>query len=329
MLRKSAQGFWQAVPRKVVGLGTAAFQDGSSLSDVVASAAKDGIRLFDTAQNYGSEVELGKGLRRSGVGRGELWINAKVDLNSEEDPVARMERQVMSSLKNLGLDVLIPEAGGYLDSVMVHWPVCLDNENGDHKAIRAESWRGLERLVEQGLVRNIGVSNWTCDLLDELLSMPDLAVKPAVNQIEYSPLVHQVDIRDYCDAMGIRVMSYSPYGMCWLALYAAEDSGVTYGVTNLLQHETVLRIAQESGATPAQVLLIWGLEQGVLQIPKSAHPGRVREAFHSLRLAPLSEDHRASLDALSVCPQRGTAASIQAHLKVIQAHRERGATVPT
>ena len=179
MLRKSAEGFWQAVPRRVVGLGTAQFADGNhdgTLSDVVAAAARAGVRLFDTAQNYGSEVGLGQGLRKSGVPRGELWISCKVDLNSAEDPAARMERQVRSTLKNLCLDKIPPEFGGYLDSAVIHWPICLDKHDADHKMARAESWRGLERLGEQGLVRNIGVSNWSCDLLDELLTMA--TVKP-------------------------------------------------------------------------------------------------------------------------------------------------------
>ena len=128
--------------RLVVGLGTAQIGAAQHLpghsddmvATVVSHAARCGVRLFDTAQNYGSEKGLGEGIKRSGVAREELFLSCKVDLDSKEDPVARMERQVTSSLANLSTS--------YLDSVVVHWPICLDDERGDHRIAREGAWGG-------------------------------------------------------------------------------------------------------------------------------------------------------------------------------------------
>lgn len=155
----------------VLGLGTAGLEgegniDGT-LSNVVCAAVGEGIRLYDTAQNYGSEVGLGDGLqlgmKQHNVPREHIYISGKVDLNSQEDPKMRMRRQVENSLQNLQTP--------YLDSMIFHWPICLDKHDADHQTVRKETWQALEGLVDEGLVRSIGCSNWTCDLLDELLTL--------------------------------------------------------------------------------------------------------------------------------------------------------------
>jgi diketogulonate reductase-like aldo/keto reductase len=160
----------------ILGLGTAAHGDGNTdgtLENIVSDAAQTGIRLFDTAQNYGSEVGVGYGLAKCGVARECMFLSTKVDLDSKEDPVERMRRQVNSSLRNLQTD--------YLDSVIIHWPVCLNDQKADHKTIRKLSWKALESMVDEGLIRNIGVSNWTPDLIDELLT--HARIRPALNQV--------------------------------------------------------------------------------------------------------------------------------------------------
>lgn len=121
-----------AVPR--LGLGTAVFRDGNhdgTLANVVTRAIKQGVRLFDTAQNYGSEQGIAEGLRDAQIPRGQIWISGKVDLNSTEDPAVRMKRQLESSLGHLGSD--------YMDSLCIHWPVCLDDPNADHAYVRRAS----------------------------------------------------------------------------------------------------------------------------------------------------------------------------------------------
>ena len=236
-----------------------------------------------------------------------------MDLDSSEDPGQRMRRQVQSSLANLQTS--------YLDSVIIHWPLCLDKHDGDHETARRLSWQALEGLVDEGLVRNIGLSNWTCDLMDELLTYA--RIRPALNQVEFSPLVFQHDIRDFCVEQRIVPMGYSHYGMCWLALYMPEESGVQYGVTDLTKDKTVGTIAGDLGCTPAQVLLRWSMQHGVVVIPKTAKLNRVEESKGAFDIE-LSAVQMESLDALSACPKRGTAASIESHLRVIKVLVETG-----
>lgn len=138
----------------------------------------------------------------------------------------------------------------------------------------------------------------------------------------------EVDVLDFCDANRIRVMGYSPYGMCWLALYAKEESGVDYGVTNLLEDDLVQSIARDKSATPAQVLLSWGLEQGVIQIPKTSKRHRVQESLAALDLE-LTHEELTSLHSLSVYPHRGAEASIKNHLAVIKVLQASGNIVLT
>ena len=319
----------------MLGLGTAGNGAGNtdgSLERLVAAAAlpPHNIELFDTAQNYGSEAALGQGLANSGVARASLFLSCKVDLDSTEDPGERVRRQVASSLRNLQTE--------YLDSVIIHWPIFLDRHDGDHALARKEAWRALEGLVRAGTVRCIGVSNWTADLLDELLTLA--AVRPALNQVEFSPAVHQRELHAFGTAEGIATVGYercasfttrislhqptpthrySHYGMCWMALHEAEASGVTYGVTDLTQHAEVAAVAAEAGCTAAQALLRWSLQHGVVCIPKTAREGRLQEALGALHVE-LSGAQMGRLDTLSAIGRglRGTEASIRNHLTLLE-----------
>ena len=117
-------------------------------------------------------------------------------------------------------------------------------------------------------------------------------------------------------------MGYSPYGMCWLALYRPESSGVEHGVTNLIENEIVREVSREQGCTPAQVLVRWSLQQGAITIPKTASPSRVQESLGALDIE-LSEAHMQILDGLHD-KTRSTQASIDAHLRVIADEKRRG-----
>jgi diketogulonate reductase-like aldo/keto reductase len=305
----------------VLGLGTAAHGDGNTdgtVENIVADAAGAGIRLFDTAQNYGSEAGVGAGLAKCGVARDSFFLSCKVDLDSQEDPVERMRRQVNSSLANLQTS--------YLDSVIIHWPVCLDKHDADHKTTRKLSWQALEHLVDEGLVRSIGVSNWTPDLMDELLT--HARIRPSLNQVEFSPAVYQKELLDYCTDERIMTMGYSHYGMCWLAMYVREESGVEYAVTDLTQDETVGAIANEISCTPAQALLRWSMQHGVIVIPKTSKLSRVEESKGAFDIS-LSAEQMERMNALSMCPQRGTDASIRSHLRVIKTLADTDSHTPT
>lgn len=299
----------------MLGLGTAGAAGlDAKMADAVCAATKDvGVRLIDTAQNYGSEAAIGDGLRRSGVTQAAdgLFISAKVDLASRafEEPVARVRRQVGRTLERLGV--------ARLDAVVIHWPLCLDKPcaEAEHAAARRAAWGALEALVAEGVVGAIGVSNWSVPLLDELLGFA--TIRPALNQVEVSPACPQAALREYCAAQRIAVVGYSPYGGCWIAdsWPDAAPWGEDLGGNNLLQHWAVEAVAADAGCTPAQALLRWAMQRGVVPIPKSVRPARIAEALKA-HGAKLSDEQMGSLDALAD-PRRGVEASLAAHARII------------
>lgn len=313
----------------MLGMGTADNDAGDEAmaSAVHAAAALHGVRLFDTAQNYGSEAALAEGLRRAALPRSALYLSAKVDLCSpeREDPAARVRRQVASTLDNLRCaGVGVGAAAHALDSVVIHWPICLDSAAADHGAARRGAWGALEALVAEGTVGSIGVSNWTAPLLGELLA--HAVVRPAVNQVEFSPACYQRELLRACGAAGVAVVGYSPYGQCWMGKHWTEHvawGGAGAG-TPLLEHEEVRAVAAAAGegVTPAQVLLRWCLQRGVVAIPKSVKPDRIAEAMRAVGGSSagagihLADELMARLDALND-PRRGTEAALEAHLRVM------------
>eukprot|EP00038_Savillea_parva_P008816 m.179368 g.179368 ORF g.179368 m.179368 type:complete len:355 (+) comp14746_c0_seq1:35-1099(+) len=293
----------------VVGMGTANFGDRELLVNAVVEAVKQGVRLFDTAQGYGSEPGLGEGLAKSGVDRAELWISAKIDLSGEEDAAARVDRQLASTLKNLRTT--------YLDSVVFHWPMPLDRVGCDDAAIRRKAWMALEAHYHAGTVRYIGVSNWTVPLLKETLSYA--TVKPAVNQFELSPLVYQEELLEFCKDNDIATMAYSSYGTCWMAAF--EPDHVPWPVTNLNSTAgdgtAVEAVAAETGRTRAQVCLRWCLQHGAIVIPKTSKGSRIKEALGALDFT-LSDSQMNALNAMRDS-RRGVAASLKHHTSIIRA----------
>eukprot|EP00040_Diaphanoeca_grandis_P001340 m.275467 g.275467 ORF g.275467 m.275467 type:complete len:329 (-) comp118923_c0_seq1:74-1060(-) len=295
----------------MVGLGTAGDVDGK-IAEAVCAATKDcGVRLIDTAQNYGSEPGIGRGLKESGITQEAdgLFISTKVDLASatHEDPAERVRRQVKGSMTKLGVK--------YLDSVVIHWPICLDKPctEDEHAAARRGCWKELEALVAEGLIGVIGTSNWTVALLDELLEFAQ--IKPSINQIEVSPACPQTEIVDYCANKGIIVVGYSPYGGCWIA--ADWESLVPWAYANLIFNDTVKSVATEASYTPAQVLLRWSVQRGIVPIPKSVKATRISESLATLdNKFSLTSEQMAKIDTLED-PQRGVVASIDAHHKVM------------
>jgi len=222
----------------------------------------------DTASAYRNEQDLGAELL--GVPRTRLFITSKV--SPQEQGEAQATAAVHGMLERLSLD--------YLDAVLVHWP-------GAHKTqptsplnaqLRAGTWRALEALHRAGKVRSLGVSNYTSAHLAELLAT--CSVRPVVNQVELHPLLQQAELRRYCAAEGITVIAYSPLG-----------AGV------LLQHPDVLKVAQESGRTAAQVLLRWSVQHGLCCVVKSASPERVASNADVWDWE-LSAEHLARLDGM-------------------------------
>jgi diketogulonate reductase-like aldo/keto reductase len=225
----------------------------------VRKALAAGYRHIDTAQIYGNEQAVGQAVRDSGLPRDEVFVTTKL-WNEFQRPGA-VQPAVERSIETLGL--------GAPDLMLLHWPVA---------GQRLAAWAELERLREAGVLRAIGVSNFMVRHLQELLA--HARTVPAVNQVELSPFLQQRDVRALCRAHGIVVQAYSP---------------LTKG--RRLDHPVLARIARELQRSPAQVLLRWGLQQGVVVLPKSTRPARIRENL-ALFDFELSAGHMAALDEL-------------------------------
>lgn len=215
-----------------VGLGVFQVPDDGTQANV-EQALELGYRHVDTAAGYYNEDGVGAALRSSGVPRDELFVTTKLR-NGDQGYEAAL-RAFDSSRRALGLDVV--------DLYLIHWPV-------PSKDLYVETWRAFEKLLEDGAVRAIGVSNFLPDHLDRLVSASQ--VVPAVNQIEVHPTFQQADVQAACRRHGIAVEAYSPLGR-------GAD----------LEDPAVTRIATELGVTPAQVVLRWEVQQGIVVIPKS------------------------------------------------------------
>ena len=167
--------------------------------------------------------------------------------------------------------------------------------------------------VDEGVVGLLGVSNFTPALLDELLAYA--RVRPALNEVEFSPACFQHELVAACTERGVAVVGYSPFGACWLAKY--HPTSVPWGCTNLLTDATVAAVAAEVGCTPALVLLRWSLQHGVAVIPMTTKPERAVESKRALDGATrLTAAQMARLDALNDA-RRGTMPSLEAHSRII------------
>jgi 2,5-diketo-D-gluconate reductase A len=208
----------------------------------VAEALKAGYRLIDTAQGYRNEEGVGAAIAESDVPRDELFITTKLT-NSEQGYDTTLAA-FDGSMKKLGLDVL--------DLFLIHWPLPMFDQY-------VETWRAFERLLADGRVRSIGVSNFEIAHLQRLLAETD--VKPTVNQIELHPEFPQEELRGYHDEHGILTESWGPLG---------QGKG-------LLENPDIVEVARRKGRTPAQVVLRWHVQLGCVVIPKSVNPHRIRE----------------------------------------------------
>ncbi len=228
----------------------------------IRSAIENGYRLLDTAVNYGNETEVGEAIRQSGVPREELQVASKIPGRDHayDDAIA----SVHGSLERLGLD--------YLDLHLVHWP----NPSVDKYV---EAWRALVDLREQGLVRSIGVSNFTAAHLDRIIDAT--GVTPVVNQIELHPYFPQVEMRQVNADRGIRTESWSPLGK--------RQAPFT--------EPPVVAAAERLGVTPGQVILRWQVQLGSIPIPKSATPERQRQNLDVFGFE-LTDDEVAAITAL-------------------------------
>ncbi len=223
-----------------IGFGTWTLR-GTQARDLVANAIQVGYRHVDTAAMYENEEAVGEGLRASGVNRGEIFLTTKVW--PDNLAAGALQRAVEDSLSRLGVE--------QVDLVLIHWP--------SKTVPLAESIEALNEVRERGLVRHIGVSNFTTSLLAEAVA---LSSAPLVcNQIECHPFLNQDKVIAACAQHSMAVVSYCPL---------ARGS-------ELFAHEAVAACAEGHGKTPAQIVLRWHVQQGLIAIPRSSNPDRARE----------------------------------------------------
>ncbi len=220
------------------GLGVFKVQDGTEVTDAVKTALKSGYRSIDTAAVYRNEEGAGTAIRESGIPREEIFVTTKL-WNSEQG----YENTLLAF--NDSLDKLKTD---YVDLYLIHWPV---------KGKYIDSWRALEELYQSGKVKAIGVSNFLQHHLEDLLA--NCKIKPMVNQIEYHPYLTQPGLIKFCNDNGIHPEAWSPLMQGHIVeVKLLNDIGAKYG------------------KSAVQVVLRWDLQNGVITLPKSVHPDRIK-----------------------------------------------------
>lgn len=278
----------------VIGLGTWKADPGE-VGQAVKEAIRAGYRHIDCAAIYANEAEIGRALselfREGAVERKDLWFTSKL-WNSSHAP-----EHVLPACKKTLEDLQL----NYLDLYLMHWPIAFRHDliypekAADcvplSKIPLIETWKAMEHLVDEGLCRNLGVANFSLTKLKALMAQSNR--KPQVNQVEMHPYLAQPDLFAYCREQSIVMTAYAPLGSAGRPEHLkARDEPV------LLRDPVIAQIAAEQGASPAQVLLQWGIARGTVVIPKSVNPGRIQENFGALNVN-LSPSMLARIDQLN------------------------------
>ena len=248
--------------RKIPQLGLGLWQTPSeSAADIVAAALKTGYRHLDTAAVYGNEGGVGPGIEAAGIPREDVFVTTKV-WNDAQGFDSTM-RACRDSLSRLRLD--------YVDLYLVHWPAPRLNRY-------VETWRALIRLREEGFTKSIGVSNFGAEHIERIVG--ETGVPPAINQIELHPRFQQHKLQEIHKAHSIATESWAPLGR-----------------TQSLDDPVIAEIAAKHGRTPAQIVIRWHLDEGLVVIPKTARRERLGENFDVFGFTLDTED-RAAIAAL-------------------------------
>jgi 2,5-diketo-D-gluconate reductase A len=256
------------VEMPVLGFGTWPLNDRDA-ERMVAAALEAGYRLFDTAEEYANERGVGRAIRSSGLAPEALFVTTK--FNRRWHGVEEVRQAWANSVERLGLE--------RIDLLLIHWP----NPRHDRYV---DAWRGMLRLLDEGKVRAIGVSNFTPIHLQRLID--ETGVAPHVDQIQLNPRLPRTEERRFHEEHGIVTESWAPIG-----------SG-----RDLLRDPVIERIARERGKTPAQVVLRWHVQLGLVAIPRTSNPARLPENLDVFDVELTPED----LDDLSTLDRHGAGA---------------------
>ena len=252
----------------LIGLGSSRI---SNIVDVVYNSIKDGLRLIDTAFKYGNEAEIGKGLKKALddnlCKREDLFIIGKIWIDDRRDPEAALRK----TLEKLQLD--------YLDLYLDHWPSGNNYANPDapKQVPIFEFWPKMEALVDKGLTKSIGCSNYNVQSLLNLLSF--CRIKPVADEVEYHPYYYQKALKDFCDKENIALIAYYPL--------AKGNGAKTYikehnGEMDIFKERVVEDLVEKYNKTPGQIILNWHAVQGVIAIPGTSNPNRFKENLAAL-----------------------------------------------
>jgi len=224
-----------------VGLGVFRIEDAKAAYETVKTALSVGYRHIDTAMIYGNEEAVGKAIKDSGIAREDIFLTTK--LWNDDQRSGKVQEAIEASLKRLSLD--------YIDLYLVHWPV---------PKTYVSVWKKMEEVYKSGKAKAIGVSNYDPHHLDDLLKEAEIV--PAVNQIECYPYLTQEKVIEYCKQKDIHPEAWGPLGA---------------GKSDIMSNTVITEIAEKHGKSPAQVILRWNVQRGVIVIPKSVHENRMLE----------------------------------------------------
>lgn len=242
-----------------LGFGVYKVEEGQEVINAVKTALEVGYRHIDTAALYQNEQGVGQAIRESGIPREQIFITTKV-WNSDQGYESTLQA-FETSRRKLGVD--------YVDLYLIHWPVA-----GKYK----DTYRALEKLYADGVVKAIGVSNFQTHHLDDLLTTAQ--VMPTINQIELHPLLTQEKVTTYCHGKNIHITAWSPL------------------IRGNLDIPLLVELSSKYGKTPAQIVLRWNLQKGIITIPKSVRAERIRENANIFDFE-LSAEDIAAIDQLN------------------------------
>ena len=241
------------------GLGTYSLT-GDTCYNAVSSALKSDVRLIDTAYMYGNEEEIGKAIRDSGIPREEIFVITKIYPSQFDNPKEAIEL----ALKKLDIE--------YIDMMLLHHPGTND----------VSAYKEMEKYVESGKIRSLGLSNWYVEELNDFL--PKINIIPSLVQNEIHPYYQENDVIPFIQSLGIVVQGWYPFG----------GRGHT---SELLNNETIVKIAKNHNVSSAQVILRWNLQKGVVVIPGSSNPDHIKENTDIYEFE-LTEDEMKQINAL-------------------------------